>query len=124
MADTLLDTTIVVDFLRGRQPALSFVAALSSRPHVSVVTLAEICAGLRSQRGETAARGFFATCRAWPVTAAIAEEAGAQVRHYGRSHGLDLAGAMIAATSLHHGLALATLDIKHFPMFPRLKTAY
>ena len=32
--------------------------------------------------------------------------------------------AIIAATAEHHGLRLATLNVKHFPMFPKLKRAY
>jgi len=32
--------------------------------------------------------------------------------------------AYIAATAEHHGLKLATLNVKHFPMFPKLKRAY
>ena len=31
---------------------------------------------------------------------------------------------LIAATAEHHGLDLATLNVKHFPMFKRLKAAY
>ena len=40
------------------------------------------------------------------------------------SHGIDIPDAIIAATAEHHGLRLATLNVKHFPMFPKLKRAY
>ncbi len=40
------------------------------------------------------------------------------------SHGLDDIDALIAATAEHHGLRLATLNVKHFPMFPKLRRAY
>lgn len=46
------------------------------------------------------------------------------MRHFAPSHGLDDLDAIIAATAEHHGLELATLNTKHFPMFRRLKRAY
>ena len=45
-------------------------------------------------------------------------------RHFQASHGLDVSDALIAATAEQHGLALATLNIKHFPMFKGLKRPY
>ena len=45
-------------------------------------------------------------------------------KHYQRSHGLEFPDALIAATAEHHGLTLATLNVKHFPMFRNLKPAY
>jgi predicted nucleic acid-binding protein len=40
------------------------------------------------------------------------------------SHGIDIPDAIIAATAEHHGLKLATLNVRHFPMFRKLKPAY
>ena len=43
------------------------------------------------------------------------------VREYRRSHsGIGLGDYLIAATSLTEGLELATLSVRHFPMFPEL----
>lgn len=38
--------------------------------------------------------------------------------------GKELAGALIAATPCYHGLEPATLNVKPFPMFKRLKAAH
>ena len=46
------------------------------------------------------------------------------VRLFGRSHSVELGDALIAATAEHHDLKLATLNVRHFPMFKRLKPAY
>ena len=43
---------------------------------------------------------------------------------HGSSHAVEIPDAIIAATAEHHGLKLATLNVKHFPMFPKLKRAY
>ncbi len=54
----------------------------------------------------------------------IYARAGVFLRLYRSSHGLDMPDALIAATAEHHGLQLATLNVKRFPMFPKLKPAY
>lgn len=43
---------------------------------------------------------------------------------FSSSHAVELTDAAIAATAEHYGLPLATLNRRHFPMFPRLKPAY
>jgi predicted nucleic acid-binding protein len=58
------------------------------------------------------------------VTPFIAEAAGHAMRHFKKSHDLDIADALIGATAEEHGLQLATLNVKHFPMLPRLRPAY
>ena len=43
---------------------------------------------------------------------------------FGKSHGVGLADAIIAATSQIENADLATLNTKHYPMIVRLKPAY
>ena len=54
----------------------------------------------------------------------IASRAGVFVRHYQASYGLDDIDALIAATAEHHDVKLATLNVKHFPMFAKLRRPY
>ncbi len=124
MTEVLLDTCVVIDFLRNRGNAEAYLNSLTAKPAVSVLTLTEVHAGLRSQSQELAARQFFNECKVCRVTADIAEGAGAILRHYGASHAIDVPDAIIAATAEHHDLELATLNVKHFPMFKRLRAAY
>jgi predicted nucleic acid-binding protein len=48
------------------------------------------------------------------ITNGISEHAVLLVRRYFHSHSMQLADALIAATALEHGLALATGNVKHF----------
>jgi hypothetical protein len=62
----------------------------------------------------------------WPARADVDERiacrAGELGRRYRRSHpGLALADLLIAATALELAQPLATLNVRHFPMFPRLR---
>ncbi len=120
----LLDTCVVIDFLRGVASAENFVRSLAEKPSISAVTVAEVFAGLKSQKEEREARAFLASCVVLTLLPSMAETAGAFMRHYRGSHGLEIADTLIAATAEHHRLDLATLNVKHFPMFKRLKAAY
>ena len=94
---------------------------------MSVVSMLELYAGVRNQAGR-AENG--ATCVAGSLLLPV--DAGhRQTRRYlsfgiytGKSRHRDAVDAIIAATAEHHGLRLATLNVKHFPMFPKLKRAY
>jgi predicted nucleic acid-binding protein len=120
----LLDSTFVIDCLRGHAIARRLFSELDVKPSVSVITVAEILAGVRKRQEEDDAAIFWAATSVLPVNHEIAQRAGGFVRHYRASHSVELSDALIAATAEHHELKLATLNTKHFPMFPKLKRAY
>jgi predicted nucleic acid-binding protein len=120
----LIDTNVIVDYLRKDAIAIAWFDALSERPAVSVVSILELCAGARSQRDERDIAALRQQFVCLPIHEEIGERAGALLRHFRRSHGIDIPDAIIAATAEHHGLRLATLNVKHFPMFPKLKRPY
>jgi predicted nucleic acid-binding protein len=84
----------------------------------------ELYAGFKSRREEQNGERLLSEAKILPVTHDIAKRAGILSRIYASSHGLDDIDAIIAATAEQHGLRLATLNVKHFPMFPKLKRAY
>jgi predicted nucleic acid-binding protein len=120
----LFDTTILVDYLRGREEAHNLFEVLGKKPNISVVSTLELYAGVRSRRDEQRTEQLLSQAVLLPVTQDIAKRAGVFVRLYHASHGIASMDAIIAATAEHHGLKLATLNVKHFPMFPKLKRAY
>ncbi len=115
----LLDTTVLVDVLRGRAAVLAMLAAAVRSGHelgTSAINLAEVYSGIRSHE-ETAAQHFLANLSCFPVTTSIAESGG-RVRNELARRGvtIGLADAVIGATALEHGLALVTDNRKDFPM--------
>lgn len=120
----LIETNIIIDFLRQRGPAVAYITALTDRPSVSAVTVAELYAGARTRREEAHIERLLDGSNVLPVTLDIARTAGQHMKHFGASHGLDDFDALIAATAEHHGLPLATLNVKHFPMLKGLKAAW
>lgn len=120
----LLDTNVLIDILRARPEAERFFRSLRSRPSTSVICTMELLAGARNRAEERAIGRLLQHIPPLDVTYAIGHRAGEFLKHYRNSHGVIDPDALIAATAEHHGLALATCNVKHFPMFPRLKAPY
>ena len=120
----LLDTDVLVDFLRGNKKAVTFIEANSPRILLSSIVVAELYAGVKGDAEKTALDNLVSLFRVIPVTAAIAKAGGLHRRVYGKSHGIGLADAIIAATSEIENAELKTLNIKHYPMLKRLRPAY
>ena len=118
MAVHLLDTDILIDFLRGRGEAcvlLSQYEAGAEPPVISVVSVTELWAGMR--RGEESATGaLLSALRKIPISEDIALAAGEMLRTYRRSHGTELGDALIAATAVNIGATLITRNVRHYPM--------
>ena len=120
----LLDTSILVDILRGRKDALACLDRQTTPPSLSAVSLMELHAGCHNQREEADIARLQRTLKVHAIDTVIASRAGVFVRHYQASYGLDDIDALIAATAEHHDVKLATLNVKHFPMFAKLRRPY
>lgn len=123
MADYILDSNILILALRSDPKALDLLDALElkkERMCISVVTRTEILAGMRPQEEERTME-LLDSLENLPVDEAIADRAGRLIYQYARQ-GVQLSfpDAVIAATTLHHDLTLATTNPKHFPI-PELR---
>jgi predicted nucleic acid-binding protein len=118
----LIDSTILIAHLRGDERATALLEA--DEPFASVVSRAEIEGGMRPGERRDVTR-LFDALTLLPVTDAVARAAGRMIRSFRRSHpGIDFADYLIAATAEVGGLALVTLNIKHFPMMKKLRPPY
>ena len=119
----LLDSDVLIEHLRGHQAAREWLvqARLSSGPlAISVVSLTEIAGGMRSPERREVMR-LLGSMRRFEVSEQVAWRTAVLMREYRRSHsGIGLGDYLIAATALTEGLELATLNIRHYPMFPEL----
>ena len=120
----LLDTDVLVDFLRGHSKAVAFVNAHSARIILSSIVVAELYAGVKGDVEQAALEDFIALFRVVSVSAEIAKAGGLYNRDYGKSHGVGLADAILAATAEAEDAELKTLNRKHYPMLKGLSPAY
>lgn len=120
----LLDTSILIDFLRGRSEAVRFVESLTALPISSEICRMELLQGLRSEERMAAAE-LSAAIEWVPVVEPISVLAGELGCRWRPSHsGIGVADLVIAATAELTNSTLATLNIRHFPMFEGLRPPY
>jgi len=120
----LVDTDILVDFFRGRKNAVDFINKYSDRIILSAIGVAELFAGVKGDKEKAVLEDFFSIFPVIPVSRQIVKRGGLYKRSYGKSHGIGLSDAVIAATAELENAELKTLNIKHYPMFKGLRPAY
>ena len=123
----LIDSDVLIEHLRGNTDARDWLvqARRTSGPlAMSVISLTEIAGGTRSPERREVMR-LLGSMQRFEVTEQVAWRAATLMREYRRSHsGIGLGDYLIAATALTEGLELATLNVRHYPMFPTLNRPF
>ena len=120
----LIDTDVMVDFLRGHPKAVALVEAHSMQIILPSIVAAELYAGVKDDSELAVLDSLISLFRVIPISRDIARAGGLYRRDYAKSHGVGLADAIVAATAEDEDADLKTLNIKHYPMFKNLKPAY
>jgi predicted nucleic acid-binding protein len=119
-----LDTTVLIEASRHREPALSWLReALRTSDEVGVcaATVAEFFAGLRPDERPRWA-SFIDELTYWATRREVDRQAGSYRYEYARRRQTILtAEALITATAAAVGAMLVTDNVKHFPM-PEIKS--
>jgi predicted nucleic acid-binding protein len=123
-APILVDTDIMVDFLRGHPKAIALVRIHSTRIILPSIVAAELYAGVKGAEELGTLDRLIALFRVIPASREIARAGGLYRRDYGKSHGVGLADAIVAATADAECADVMTLNTKHYPMFKGLRPAY
>lgn len=122
----VLDTTVLIDHLRGVPEAVSVMhrAGRAGPLHGSVISRTELLRG--AHHAELPRIGTLFDAIDWvDVTRDIADVAGAIGARYRSSHGLlDVPDTIVAATALVVGAELWTSNVRHFPIFEGLEPPY
>ena len=119
MGAILLDTTVLIDLLRGRAGAVLGLRMLREEgddPYACAVNIEEVARGLRPREHEAAQR-LVAGVREAPLGPEEGWQAGLWRRDFAaRGRTLSQADCLVAAAALSIGGRLATGNPKHFPM--------
>ena len=122
----LIDTDVLVDYLRGNPKAVKFLekAMSSSTCFISTITIAELYVGVREGKERPILDQFIQEFQVAQLHERIAQQGGIYRRDYGKSHGVGLADAIIAATADDLAARLVTLNKKHYPMLKQVHVPY
>lgn len=96
----------------------------TGRLTISVVSVAEITGGMRSNE-RSDVLGLLGSMHVEAASGVVGRRAGELMRRHRRSHsGIGLGDYLIAATADLAGLELATLNVRHYPMFKGLRPPF
>lgn len=119
MAAVLLDTTVLIDLLRGRPATVGRLRALrdaGAAPYACAINVEEVVRGLRAHE-EDAARSLFSGLRLAPLGEPEGWQAGLWRRDFAsRGQTLSQADCLVAAAAAAIGARLATGNPRDFPM--------
>lgn len=124
MVQYLIDTCILIDFFRGNEKAAQFLEEFVHPPFLSALTVAELYAGVREGRERALLDRLMQHFPIIPLNDEAAVKGGLYRRQYGKSHGVGIVDALLAATAECKSLTLATCNVKHFPMLERICCPY
>ena len=118
LTGVVLDSDVIIEILRGRAATLAAALALeqSSVPtFCTPIAWAEVYAGARPAE-EALTRAFFEARGEVVLDGNVGRHAGGYLARYARSHGMEIADALVAAAASLSGMRLWTLNRKHYPM--------
>jgi predicted nucleic acid-binding protein len=123
MAEYLLDTTTIIDHLRGDKKVSSYLEEIGIRGDIAgccCINIAEVFTGVKEKEKEKTDR-FIESLYYFEVTKEIARLAGGLKQKYiKKGKTLATTDLIIAATAMVYGLTLITKNTKHYP-FPELE---
>lgn len=118
LTGVVLDSDVIIEILRGHGATLEAARALEQSgvpTYCTPVSWAEIYAGLRPGE-EPPARAFFEARGEVVLDGHIGRHAGGYLARYARSHGVEIADALVAAAAAASGFRLWTRNRRHYPM--------
>ncbi len=112
---TLIDTDVLIWYLRGNQNAYNLIHSLDNFA-ISLVTHIELVQGMRDKKELKILQNIL---KNWGVKTiylneTISAKALFYVEEYFLSHSMQLADALIGATATEYGLTLITANDKHY----------
>lgn len=122
----IFDTDVLIWALRGNLLAARTIDAVADRT-LSVISFMELLQGARSKLEARQIKQSLQKLqfRILPLSESIGARAVALIEQHAMSHGIQVADALIAATSIDSGQPLCTANVKHFrPLRSRSLVAF
>jgi len=117
----LCDTNIIIEALKKNPTAIQSIEKIGlDKIAISVVTAMELYYGALNKAELMIIKRHLSSIRIFHIDAEISVTASELIERYAKSHGLQIPDALIAATSLNHGLKLYTGNKKDFVFIEKI----
>ena len=120
----LIDTDVLIQYLRGSEPAAKLLEGLEGDLQISAISVAELFTGARGPEELAALDQFMLAFEVIPVDEQLARQGGVLRQEYHPSHGTGLADALIAGSAMASGAELLTFNRRHYPMVENVRVPY
>ncbi len=118
----ICDTNIIVDFFKNLPQIVKEVNGIgTSNVAISTVTAAELFFGALNKREHRKIEKTIAPILNLPITEPVSLIFEQLMKDFSLSHKPGIPDMLIAATAIHHGFELYTLNKKDFRYIPELK---
>lgn len=125
MRDIIVDTSIIINFTRGKdkifQEILAYALSENAKVYIPTIVLVEIFVGkeMLDEKRENEVRKLLAKLERIELSEEIAILAAKLARESNLP--FDVADFVVAATALYLNAQFATKNVKHFKQIPKLK---
>lgn len=111
----LCDTNVIIETLKGDEKTIKFVERIGlENIAISSVTVMELYFGALNKRELNKIKKHLKALNVVHFDNNVSELAVSMIENYGKSHGLQIPDAIIAATALLFEMKLFTLNLKDF----------
>ncbi len=123
MEKILIDTDVIIDFLRGyhlRTKSVFFkIKNLEIKAYISLISIVELYAGIEEENNqqEISLKQLLSLLEILPIDFNLSKRAG-NVR---RKYRLSISDSIIAVTSSDYKIKLLTFNVKHFANLPGIE---
>ena len=118
MAKYLLDSDVIIEWLRRDIGVVTWLKTHDAAGDLlacTPISIAEVYARLRP-REEFIIGDILRVLHCVPIDERIGRKAGHYRQRFGRSHGVEIADALIAGAAHVYGLTLCSRNLRHYPM--------
>ena len=117
----LCDTNVIIEALKKNSAVIQTIEKIGlDRIAVSVVTAMELYYGALNKAEVKKIKRHLSSIRIFHIDEGISVTASELIERYAKSHGLQIPDALIAATSLNHGIKLYTGNKKDFVFIEKI----
>ena len=124
MNSCLVDTDIIIDYLKGIEKSRLFLKRIEAKEieaFYSAITVAELFAGVRDGNEEKAVINLLGLMKIVEINFEISRLAGRLRFQYEKKNGIEIPDAIISATSLCLKIPLVTRNVKHFKVIREME---